>query len=135
MFEVACQTAHHQKEAARASSTPRTRTDRHIGSIASLFRRVLAIRALQHARTIQSASAQQCQEGRSEPRPVYTALASNNDIGYTACFPKHRKSHPSRIATMYTCSLRVCGAKWRRSAGWRPNGRWWSCRLVSHHAS
>lgn len=61
------------------------------------------------------------EQKRTKTCPYSASL--DNDIGYTSCFPKHRKSHPSRIATMYMCRIRACGAKWRHSAGWRLNGR------------
>jgi hypothetical protein len=60
--------------------------------------------------------------GQKRTKTCRYCTSLDSDIGYTACFPKHRKYHPSRIATMFTCRIRASGAAWRHSAGWRLNG-------------
>jgi hypothetical protein len=61
-------------------------------------------------------------KGAEATKTCRCCTSLDNDVGYTACFPKHRKPHPSLLATMFTCRIRACGAKWRHSAGWRLNG-------------
>lgn len=61
--------------------------------------------------------------GQKRTKACLRRTSLDSDIGYTACFPKHHKSHPSRVATMHTCRIRARGANWRRRACWRLNGR------------